>query len=44
LATKAQVKINSTYGTWNAADATVVDPKAPPTTAAPSGPAPSSTP
>jgi parvulin-like peptidyl-prolyl isomerase len=45
LATKAQVKINSTYGTWNAGDATVVDPNAPPTTAPPaSGPAPSSTP
>jgi foldase protein PrsA len=41
LAAKAKVQINSTYGTWSAADASVVDPNAPQTTAPA---APSSTP
>lgn len=42
---KAKVQINSTYGTWNAQQATVVDPSAPQTTAPAGGtPAPSSTP
>lgn len=47
LASKAQVRINSNYGTWDAAGARVVDPAAPPTTApsgggVPGAPAPSS--
>jgi parvulin-like peptidyl-prolyl isomerase len=45
-AAKAQVRIDSTYGKWSPANATVVDPAAPPTTAPPAGGAPtqSSTP
>jgi hypothetical protein len=44
-AAKAKVQINSAYGTWNAQEATVVDPSAPQTTAPAGGtPAPSSTP
>ncbi len=46
LAAKAQVRVDSSYGKWNAADATIVDPSAPQTTQPPAGgaPAPSSTP
>jgi len=43
-AAKAQVRINSTYGKWSPADATVVDPAAPQTTAPAGGQAPTSTP
>ncbi|HZD37026.1 MAG TPA: peptidylprolyl isomerase [Actinomycetes bacterium] len=43
-ATKAQVRIDPAYGKWNPADATVVDPSAPQTSAPSSGGAPSSTP
>jgi len=42
LTAKAQVRINSSYGTWDAAGARVVDPAAPPTTASPGGGAPGS--
>jgi hypothetical protein len=38
LAAKAQVRINPTYGTWDAAAARIVDPNAAPTTAPSSGP------
>jgi len=40
VAAKAQVRINPTYGSWDATAARVVDPSAPPTTAPPAGGAP----